>query len=306
MEIRHVIGQACALGAAFTWAFALVLFKVSGEKVAPVPLNLFKNVVALVLFGLTLAVVPSGSGQLKTFLPADYAVLILSGVIGIAVADTLFFHALNLIGVGLISIVDCLYSPAAILFSLLLIFEQLAPAHYIGAALIIGGVFVSSRHDPPPNRTRAQLIVGSLLAALAVAAMAFGIVLAKPVLDEANFPLLWAVGLRLMAGTLALSGIVLASPKRNQLLAVFRPSRAWKFTLPASVLGSYVCLILWMAGFKYTYASVAAVLNQMSVIFALILAAVVLKERFTRRKLVAVVLATGGVVLISIHSAGAT
>jgi drug/metabolite transporter (DMT)-like permease len=61
----------------------------------------------------------------------------------------------------------------------------------------------------------------------------------------------------------------------------------------------YFALLFWIAGFKYTYASLAAILNQTSVIFALILASVFLKERFTRRKLAAVVLAFAGVAIIA-------
>ena len=54
-----------------------------------------------------------------------------------------------------------------------------------------------------------------------------------------------------------------------------------------------------MAGFKYAEkAAIAGILNQTSVIFAIILAALLLKESFTERKAVAVVLAMGGVVLV--------
>jgi drug/metabolite transporter (DMT)-like permease len=54
-----------------------------------------------------------------------------------------------------------------------------------------------------------------------------------------------------------------------------------------------------VGGFKYTAnAGVAAILNQTSVVFALLLATVVLREALTRRKLAAVVLALAGVVLI--------
>ena len=55
-----------------------------------------------------------------------------------------------------------------------------------------------------------------------------------------------------------------------------------------------------MGGFKYTHASVAAILNQTSVIFALILATLILKEEFTWRKVVAATLALSGVVMILI------
>ena len=295
---RHLLGQTCALLTALTWAFALVLFKRSGERISPLALNLFKNTVGLILLGLTLLLMGGGLGPLSEYRREDIFILLLSGVLGIALADTVFLHALNLIGVGLISIVDCLYSPLVILFSFLLLSEGLTVYHYVGGALVLGGVLVSSKHPPPADRTRGQLLVGMLCAVLGLALMAVGIVIAKPVLDLMDFPLIWATGLRLLAGTVVLAMLAAASPRRGELWSVFRPSRVWKYCLPGSVLGTYVCLITWMAGFKYTYASVAAILNQTSTLFAIILATFMLQESFTRRKFVAVSLAFAGVALV--------
>ena len=294
----HLLGQTCALLAAITWAFALVLFKRSGERVPPLALNLFKNVVAIILLVATLLVMRDGLGTLRGFPRDDFLVLILSGIIGITLADTLMFHGLNLIGVGLFSIVDCLYSPAIVLFSFVFLFEQLTLPHYVGGALIIAGVFISSRHEPPADRTRAQLLIGILLVVLAIGLMAVGAVVMKPVFETDGFPLIWGTMLRLLAATLALAVLALASPKRKMLWSVFRPSPVWKVSIPGSVLGAYLAMVFWVAGFKYTLASIASILNQTTIIFALILATLMLKERFTRRKAVSVTLALAGVVIV--------
>jgi len=298
---KDLAGQLCALAAAMTWATALVLFKRSGERVPPLALNLFKNVLALVLLFATLAVMGDGLSSLAHFPTGDLGIMALSGFLGIAVADTVFFYSLNLIGVGLISIVECLYSPMVILCAFLILSETLTGTHGIGMALILMAVFISSRHKPPENRTRGQLIAGMLLGAASVSLMAFGIVIAKPVLDGGEFPLIWAATLRLVVGTVALAMILWASPQRKIHFGVFKPAAVWWYTVPASILGTYFAMILWIAGFKYTQASIAGILNQTSVIFALILATFVLKEPFTRRKLASVVLAGAGVVLITVY-----
>jgi drug/metabolite transporter (DMT)-like permease len=57
--------------------------------------------------------------------------------------------------------------------------------------------------------------------------------------------------------------------------------------------------MLWVAGMKYTKAGAAAILNQTSTIYVLLLASVFLKEPLTRRKIVASILAIGGIVLIT-------
>ncbi|MBU0640495.1 MAG: DMT family transporter [Planctomycetes bacterium] len=305
-----LFGESCALLAALAWGFAVVLFKRSGEEIAPMALNMFKNAVAIVLLALTLAVMafaqPNQESLLRLFSPRDLWILAISGFLGITLADTLFFASLNLIGVGLISIVDCLYSPFVIFFSLLLLSEQLSVWHYLGTALILAGVYISSGHAPPHDRTRLQLIVGILLGALAIALMTFGIVIAKPTLErlpQTWSPTLWATLIRMIAGTLILAGYAAVMPRRSQQWAVFRPSPVWKYGVPASVVGGYIAMIAWIAGFQYARASIAGVLNQMSVIFAIILATFFLKEAFTLRKGMAVVLATAGVVLVTLSPA---
>ena len=70
-----------------------------------------------------------------------------------------------------------------------------------------------------------------------------------------------------------------------------RESFARQLALPGAVLGSFVALLLWLAGMKYATAGVAAMLNQTSTIYILVLASLFLREPFTRRKLAAAMLA---------------
>ena len=62
-------------------------------------------------------------------------------------------------------------------------------------------------------------------------------------------------------------------------------------------------MVFWLAGFKYADASVAAILNQTSVVFAILLATVFLHEELTRRKLAAVILALIGAVVVTVNAA---
>ncbi len=299
--MHHLLGQFCALLTAILWGYALVLFKLGGERIQPIALNLYKNAVGLVLLAATLGLLlATGLDSLEPVRQrslAELGLLVASGFIGIALADTIFFYSLNLIGVGLFSIVDCTYCPFAILFSWLLLGERLNSFHYLGAVLIVLGVLTASPHTIPVERTRRQIIGGMLLGAVSVGLMALGIVMIKPVLEQ--MPIIWATTLRLAAGSVFLAAFALRSRDWRRHWIAFRPTRSWKHVLPASVLGTYLCLILWIAGFKYTYASVAAVLNQTSVVFASVLAAVILKERFGARQIAALVTALTGVVIVT-------
>jgi len=282
--------------ASLIWAFSVVLFRLSGRSFPPLSLNVFKNAIATVLLGATLLVTARSSFPQAPV--RDYVLLALSGVLGIALADTLFFKSLNLVGAGLSQVIGCCYSPLVVLISAAVFRERLSVGDVIGACLILAGVALSTGHEPPAGVTRADLRRGTVLGVLAFALMALGVVVAKPVLDRS--PVLWSSTVRMVAGVAALLGLVVVSPGRRSVWSAFRPSPSWRFAIPGSVLGAYLAMIVWIAGIKYTLASTASILNQTSAVFVLPIAAVVLHERITARKLVAVALALAGVATVTL------
>jgi len=132
------LGEFLSLLTALCWAVAVILFKKSGETVHPVALNLFKNTAAFLLFVPTAALL--GNCMLPDVSLEDYAIMIVAGAIGVALADTMFLHSLNLLGASLTAVVDCLYSPSIILFSVIFLGESLTAMQLIGAGLIVAAV----------------------------------------------------------------------------------------------------------------------------------------------------------------------
>jgi drug/metabolite transporter (DMT)-like permease len=295
LESYPFIGEILSVGSAFVWAIAVLLFRITGRSVHPLGLNLFKNVLATALILLTLLLL---GGPLLPKAPwQDYGLLALSGVIGIALSDTLFLYCLNLLGAGLTAIVDCLYSPFVILSSILFIGEQMGLRQVSGVLFILFAILLISLKKEEGMPSRGNLILGVGLGALAMVTMAAGIVMIKPLL--AHSPVLWASFLRMSAATLIVAGFVGFHPRRRSFCGPLAKLSNWRIMVPASILGAYVSNIAWMAGMKLTRASVAAPLNQLSTIFIFILAAIFLKERVTRRKMAAVALATLGAFLVS-------
>ena len=90
----------------------------------------------------------------------------------------------------------------------------------------------------------------------------------------------------------------LCHPERIRLAKELKFSKARLNAFPATVSGNYIALVLWVAGMKYTTASRAGVLNQMSTIFLFILATVWLKEKMTAQRLAAILLAVAGAYLV--------
>lgn len=293
--MRLTLGEFFALATAVIWGCAVIFLKKSGETVSPFDLNLFRVVISTPL--LVLTVLLAGQSLTLQAPASDYLILFASGIIGIAISDTLFHQGLNRVGAGIAAIVDSLYSPFVVLTAFLMLGERLAPKQFVGMALVMAGVLVAARHDPPKGVTRRQLAVGVTCGIFAMATVAFGIVLAKPVLNRS--PVLWATTMRQIGALAVMFPAAMISGRRRETLAVFRPTRGWRFSLPATLLGSYLALICWVAGMKYTLAGAAAILNQTSTIYVLLLATLFLKEPFTLKKIVACAMAVAGILLIT-------
>jgi drug/metabolite transporter (DMT)-like permease len=294
-----VLGEGCALAAALCWSISLVLFKRSEATVTPQAMNLFKNVLACALLIATLPVIGVSIDFDRS--QEDWWRLIASGVLGIAIADTLILTALRDLGAGLLAIVDTSYAPTIILFSVLVLGEPLGVGFLLGGALVLAGVVlaVSSRKPDPEEEDeeeRPHKRRGVVVGVLGIVAMALGVVLAKPALERGH--LVEVTLVRLIAGIVIQMGVVSLFPTLRRELSVFKPSPVWRTLVPASVLGSYLAMLLWLGGFKWTSASVASVLNQLSSVMTIGLAWLVLKERITGRHVVGALFAVSGAVVV--------
>ena len=290
------MGEFYALLTALMWASAVIYLKWSGETIPPFALNVFR--VALSTVALLLSIVAMKQEVLREAPLRDYLILFASGVIAIAISDTLFLMALNRVGAGIMAIIDCLYAPFVVLFAFLLLGEELGPWQSAGMVLVIAGALIAARHEPPAGMKAKQILIGSLYGFLSMATVALGIVIAKPVLNRS--PVLWATTMRQIGALIVMLPAALLVPSRRDIFLLFRPARNWKYSVPGTFLGSYLALIFWVAGMKYTSAGPAAILNQTSSIYILILASIFLKEPFTARKVIASVLAIAGIVMVTL------
>lgn len=288
------LGEGLALLTSFIWASAVILFKKSSDTMPPLGLNMFKSVVAV---GLALPTVYLLGDLFRPEVWSQVGLrFFLSGVLGVGIGDSLYLASLRLLGAGRSAIVGCLYSPCIILLAFVFLGEALSLFHFIGGALILSSIVLASRQGSEERIPRRHLVLGIIYGAAAVMIMGLSIVWVK--VDLKSHPLVWACTVRLAGGVVGLALIGLCLPQRREFWQVFRPHRAWRVALPASFLGAYLAMICWVGGFKYADASIAALLNQTSTVFIVILAAIFLREALTRARAWAVVTATTGSVLV--------
>ncbi|PIE24134.1 MAG: EamA family transporter [Planctomycetota bacterium] len=288
------MGELFALACALFWSFAVILFRKSGDSIPPLALNLFRVGLTSVLFLLTMWV--QGIPLLGQAPARDYWVLMASGVIAIAISDTLFHMSLNRVGAGINAIVDSMYSPSVVFFAYLLLGETISFWQFVGMVIMILSIIIATQVKAPKGTSHRTLVYGVILGVGAMCFLGFGIVLAKGVLEEAN--VLWATTIRQLGSLAVLVPAALIHPDRRRLWRVFVPNRSWRYSVPGTLLGSYFALIFWIAGMKYISAGRCAILNQTSTIYLLILASWLLKEPFGYRRATAALLAIGGALLV--------
>ncbi|MCK4858812.1 MAG: DMT family transporter [candidate division Zixibacteria bacterium] len=289
------LGEIFALATAVVWAFAVIMFKRSGESVHPIALNLFKDVLAFLLLVPTAYLF--GEDLLRAAPFQDYLLLVVSGIIGIGIADTFYFKGLNKIPAGLLAIIACMYSPTIISLSIVFLGESLTMLQLVGAFLIVTAVLTGVSRKGLRTVGRRNLFLGMLFGLIAVVANAVGIVMIKPLLDRS--PLFWVTEVRLLAGVISLVAILFFFPQRKTIMSSLLAVRSWKYTIAGSFFGAYLAMVLWLGGMKFTQASIAAALNQTSNLFIFIFAALILKERIDLKRTVAIILAVGGAILVS-------
>lgn len=286
-------GEIFSLASALCWAIAITLYKRSGESMGPFTLNLVKNLIAVGLLTPTLLVFSTATPPALTV--NEWWTCILSGVIGLALADTLYFGCLYRLGAGRTGIVAAMFSPSMIALSALFLDERLAPLQFAGFAAVLCGVLVIARAGANES-TRGAAWQGVALGVAAVFLMAVGIVMVKRILEQHE--VLWIVQIRLLAGVAGMLAIMVLTGRSRHVAAQLRAPHQWGQIVLASFFGSYLSMMFWQAGYKYTLASIASVLNETASVFIVLLAWAVLGESLTRRKVLGVSLTFGGVVIM--------
>lgn len=293
------IGDLCAIGSAIVWSFSVILMRVSGLTIPALPLTFFKIVVAIICFAIVLAF--QGQLWVTGLTTGDYLRLSVSAVLGISLADTMIASALNRLGASLQALADCAYSPSIALVGLLMFGEKLNSWELIGGSLVVSGVFVGAAMTTEVKNKR-DLWIGVALAAGAHVIMAIGILMVRDIYTQQS--IVWVSGFRfLIAALVMFIAVAVTTPKQisRKLLLGFQHPETWRTMIPMSILGPFIATLLWVAGFKYLPAGRAAIFNQLSTVFIIVLAYLFLSEKFTPRKAIGTALALIGSLLVATH-----
>jgi drug/metabolite transporter (DMT)-like permease len=244
-----VSAASAALVAALCWTVASLLWRRIPTSLSGAQLNLLKNLIALAVQLPLLALVPwRGDGR-------SLLLLALSGVIGIAAGDSLYFAALRRLGTRRTLTLDS-GGPAVTTLAAVVLFGEVPRLEQgVGVALITLAVLLVARQGPPPpevgrysnpspnpnpsavarpaaDRLGLLLALGALLCGVAGALLSRAALLGSPMSP------LQAATVRLLAATVALLALLPGLPRPGRRP---RPAgRRWPWLLLATLLGTSV------------------------------------------------------------------
>jgi drug/metabolite transporter (DMT)-like permease len=226
-----------ALAAALCWTLASLIWRRIPTSLSGGQLNLLKNLIALSLQLPLLALIP-WRGETRSLL-----LLALSGAIGIAAGDSLFFAALRRLGTRRTLTVDSGGPAVSAVAGVVLLGEVPRLEQWLGIGLISLAVLLVARQKPPAaagSQAADRLVL--LLALGAVLCGVSGALLSRAALAGGGIAPLQAATVRLLAATVVLLPLLpgLPRPGRRPRLAL----RRWPWLLLATLLGTSVGLQL--------------------------------------------------------------
>ncbi|NJN39535.1 MAG: EamA family transporter [Acaryochloridaceae cyanobacterium CSU_3_4] len=249
------LGEFAALSAAFLWALASAIYSQLGKTLSPLLLNLSKGWVAVLLLCLTLAV---QAEPIPTIPITPFIELSLSGAIGIGIGDTLYFETLRRLGVRLTLLLGVLTPSITAVLALLLLHESLSGWAWLGMILTLAGIawVIQERSNGSGSGGRSQTRHGLILGFVAVLVFAASALLSRDALATTSVTPLWSALIRLGAGTLSLTIVVMFQPQTLKQWKALGQKAVGLPLVGAAFLGTYLGIWLQQIGFKYAPAGI--------------------------------------------------
>lgn len=288
------MGDLYAVITAICWSSAVILFDISTKNFTAIQLNVLKNFIGVFGFILTIIFLSIPS---PNFSQQDIFTLALSGVLGILIADGLFLESLRRLGSGISAVVSTIYTPTVFIIAFILFGETIKSQSYIGGALVLGGITISVFQLPKAVKKR-DLYVGILFGIMANILTAYSVLIVKPIMK--NNSVVYVALYRFSVGFFFGILINLLKSGIKPVVQKFKQGLTNRYVVLGAILGTYLSVIFWLAGYKYTLAGRAAIYNQLSTVFIIILARIFLKEPMTSNKVIGVSLAIFGAIIVSI------
>jgi drug/metabolite transporter (DMT)-like permease len=266
-------GELAALTAAAIWAVSATIYGQIGKQVAPLTLNLTKGVLAIGYLIITMLL----TGERLIVAPAQWGLLLLSGIIGIAWGDTFLFMALNSIGARLTLLINILSPVITTLMASLYLGEQLAVVNYLGIFLAVSGVAGVIIDRTQEAKLPTNYWQGVLWAALSALANSIASICSRQAMLVEDLSPTVTTLVRLLAGVVGILLLMLClrlwkSTSEKALVSNWQSldQKMWLRLALVAFFSTYLGISLQQTSLKYTAAGIAQTVGATSPLFVLV------------------------------------
>ena len=296
-------GEIAAFSAAICWSVAVIIFKSASKLLSPFLITALKNSIALINF-IVFFLLFDIPLWYDGFSNTDYIKIVVSGILGMGIGDILFIYALSKIGANRVAIINC-FEPAIIYcFSILILGTILTTQQLVGFIIVIISLLIISYENDIKDINPHLKKKGIIIQLTAIFLSSLGIVLIKPVLSKVSDSItiqLWVTAFRLFPGFIVAWLIFFFQKNKLIQLQPLKKSSMIIKMIFSSGLGTFIALSFWIIGYaNIEKPPIASIIGQTSVIFIIILSFIFLKEKISKMRIVSILFALCGVVLITL------
>lgn len=283
------MGIIAALLSAASWAFGTVMFDRIGKVVPYVGLTFLKGIISIVFMVALLAF----TGGLQPIGMWEFSFLVLSGIIGISIGDSLFFKSLQDLGAKVQVIFFLLGQIFTMILSLFLLGELLSVKQYVGSIILLAGIVVViwGKQENHPNKSR-----GIACGLLSILCFSVSAILVKVAI--ADVEVITATFYRLVFGTVFTLGFGVAVQQFRSWIEPLKDKRTLCQLVFNVFVITYGGFLLSMVAIKHVSVSLASVLSTTEPVFVLLLAYIVNKEKVSRQEIIGTLITILGIVII--------
>ena len=300
--LSQLFGEVAALVTSVCWTGTSIFFTVGSRRVGSGMVNRTRLVIAVALLSLTHILVrgqwlPAGAT------PERWLWLGLSGIIGLAVGDALFYQALVWLGPGLATLLMSLAPIFSASLGWLLLGEQLSATEILGIAVVMAAVTLVIRdrgYVGTPETHRGRFWLGILTGVGAALGQAAGLIASKKGISG-GFDPLSATLMRMLVAMIVIWIYTIGRGRLRATVAAWRDRKAMAAITAGATVGPFIGVWLSLIAIQNAPVGVASTLMSLAPILVLWPARMIFGERISRMSLVGTMLAMVGVVLLILH-----
>ena len=194
-----MIGFFAAIIAVYFWTFACSIWRRESEQFLPRQINIYKNVVASIFFFPALLTISWFSDLRSIF------VLMISGIVGIAIGDTLYINSLKIIGVRKTLSFEALTPIIATILENLVINEIYPNKAWIGSFIVSFSLLMILRQNTSHKDQAKEInIIGILYAFGSVLCAVIAALMSRMILISSTLTPFEATEIRLVSSSICL------------------------------------------------------------------------------------------------------